>query len=680
MEEYVHDDLLLSPGGVQNDQTVNCCKKCLNYLRKEKLPPLSIANNFQIGTTPPELTGLTLTEKLLISVYRPKLHIVKLRSSSGPGTRQQGLIGNTITFPQNIAQIANKLPANPDIFVEHLKVVFIGSARPTQEQLRKILTVRREKVYNAVNFLIANHPLYSDVTLSNVDLPIDDVPEQVLNLLHQHDDPDNEDANANSTYTPQTDLNDVPSDSVVMNSSGIIDMEGSSVHSSDQMNSAIHSLQGTLYVPHGSIPLNEYNNPNMWLGAYPWLFPYGKGGPEINRREKVSLKAYIKHLLLLNDTKFSHDTSMIFHAFNVLQKRDVSLHSSLLVRKPGFRSTATRIDSLTDESLEQALKAIENNTPVTDPNLKTLIGSLSSAGSNIHGSPYQKSSNRREIFGLMIQYGTPALWITISPALVHSPIFMRIAGQPVDLSNIPSHVERAKLVANNPVAAAIYYNTVIDAFTKYLLGYKQPDGGNFGHTEAFYGMTEEQGTGTLHNHMLVWLHGFKSASKLKSLLQDETFKEGLINYLERIIKQGYLDTDNLDIDLDVSEVSCKNPVNPGDYFDHDDFKEAFIEDVNQLVKVANTHSCCATCYKYRKAKECRFEFPRDLVPETVITDENTITMKRTNEMINNYNPPTMTCVRSNHDIKFIPSGKDGKNIAFYVSDYATKSQLSFHQI
>ena len=40
----------------------------------------------------------------------------------------------------------------------------------------------------------------------------------------------------------------------------------------------------------------------------------------------------------------------------------------------------------------------------------------------------------------------------------------------------------------------------------------------------------------------------------------------------------------------------------------------------------------------------------------------------------------MTCVRSNHDIKFIPSGKDGKNIAFYVTNYATKSQLSTYQM
>ena len=102
--------------------------------------------------------------------------------------------------------------------------------------------------------------------MSNVDLPDDDIPAEILNLIDHNEDPDNEAANANSTYTPQTDLIDVPSDDIVMTSSGMIDIEGSSVRSSEQMNSAIHSLQGTMYVPHGSVPLSEYNNPDLWTG------------------------------------------------------------------------------------------------------------------------------------------------------------------------------------------------------------------------------------------------------------------------------------------------------------------------------------------------------------------------------------------------------------------------------
>ena len=183
-----------------------------------------------------------------------------------------------------------------------------------------------------------------DVTLSAIDLPENDIPVQILETLHTHEDENNEDASEHSTYTPQTDINDVPPDTVLMDSTGMVDMEGSCVSANDQMNSAINTLQGTMYVPHGSIPVTEYNNPSLLLGSYPWLFPYGRGGPEIERKVPVSLKTYVKHLLLLADRKFALDTSLKFHVFNILQRRNVSLHTTLQVRRSGFHSTATRID------------------------------------------------------------------------------------------------------------------------------------------------------------------------------------------------------------------------------------------------------------------------------------------------------------------------------------------------
>merc|ERR1711973_890869 len=167
---------------------------------------------------------------------------------------------------------------------------------------------------------------------------------------------------------------------------------------------------------------------------------------------------------------------------------------------------------------------------------------------------------------------------------------------------------------------------------------------------------------------------------LRSDLEDKTFQENLKKYLEKIIIQGYLGDHDVDENLDVSEVSCKYPVDPADYpNDPKGFENALNDDVNKLVRVANTHSCRETCYKKRKKRVCRFKFPRELVPETVINKEG-VTLKRTHDMINNFNPIIMTSVRSNQDIKFIPSGKDGKNCAFYVTDYATKSELSTNQM
>ena len=60
------------------------------------------------------------------------------------------------------------------------------------------------------------------------------------------------------------------------------------------------------------------------------------------------------------------------------------------------------------------------------------------AGKHVNGSPFQKSTYRRQTFGLIIQMGSPVLWITISPAVVHSPIFLQIAGYDVNVSQIPS--------------------------------------------------------------------------------------------------------------------------------------------------------------------------------------------------------------------------------------------------
>ena len=41
----------------------------------------------------------------------------------------------------------------------------------------------------------------------------------------------------------------------------------------------------------------------------------------------------------------------------------------------GFNSTAARIDSLNQDSMEQLLTCIQNKTPLIDPNLKSLLNS-----------------------------------------------------------------------------------------------------------------------------------------------------------------------------------------------------------------------------------------------------------------------------------------------------------------
>ena len=85
-----------------------------------------------------------------------------------------------------------------------------------------------------------------------------------------------------------------------------------------------------------------------------------------------------------------------------------------------------------------------------------------------------------------------------------------LAGHKIDLSripasDIPSPVERVKVLANDAVAVVKYFNLVVHSFISFLLGFKLLGGGIFGQTSADYICIQEQGARTLHIHLLVWL-------------------------------------------------------------------------------------------------------------------------------------------------------------------------------
>ena len=71
--------------------------------------------------------------------------------------------------------------------------------------------------------------------------------------------------------------------------------------------------------------------------------------------------------------------------------------------------------------------------------------------------------------------------------------------------------------------------------------------------------------------------------------------------------------------------------------------------------------------------------PRQLVPtSTIDPDSGRISMKRSDPWINNFNEYLISACRSNMDIKFIWSGGDAKALVYYITDYVTKTSLSFH--
>lgn len=165
------------------------CQKCYTSLSKEHIPKFSPANNMWLGDIPTELQGLTIPEEKLISLYRHNSCIIKLQSPfHSATTAQTALKGNCITFLQNVPNIVNSLPLALADLCDTLKVIFIGARPPDRLHLRRVLTVRKKKIIQALQWLKKNNALYQNINinLENIaQLPEDDIPECIMSTLEQ---------------------------------------------------------------------------------------------------------------------------------------------------------------------------------------------------------------------------------------------------------------------------------------------------------------------------------------------------------------------------------------------------------------------------------------------------------------------------------------------------------------
>lgn len=134
-----------------------------------------------MGDVPKQLQELTVPEQRLIALYRHNSCIVKLHSAfHSTSTAQSALKGNCISFPQDVINIATSLPLELDDLCDSLKIIFVGSRVPQRNQLKNILTVRKKKVSDALQWLSRNNPIYRNIKINQsiIDrLPENDIPE-----------------------------------------------------------------------------------------------------------------------------------------------------------------------------------------------------------------------------------------------------------------------------------------------------------------------------------------------------------------------------------------------------------------------------------------------------------------------------------------------------------------------
>lgn len=293
-------------------------------------------------------------------------------------------------------------------------------------------------------------------------------------------------------------------------------------------------------IPRSKQPANDFSIPELLPGLYPTLFPYGCGVPEDpSRPMKVSLMQHVRYLLALEDRRFEKHHSFMFVLFNMIQRRQACLNASLIATRPYFRDIAPNLQTITSHEIESALMAFMKNPLSSLPNarINMLLQQIKTVGGHVMRSAYSRVVLRTQTHALVFNQGLPSIFMTINPADILSRIALYFAGVDLDLDKIlphiiPSTYERAQIIAAHPVSTARFFHLLISNILKCMV-----EKGVLGPVKAHFGTVENQGRGSLHLHILIWLDHDLTPTQLKESIKDESFRKGLINYLEDIIKE-----------------------------------------------------------------------------------------------------------------------------------------------
>ncbi|KAF8125569.1 hypothetical protein EV363DRAFT_1098218, partial [Boletus edulis] len=218
--------------------------------------------------------------------------------------------------------------------------------------------------------------------------------------------------------------------------------------------------------------------------------------------------------------------------------------------------------------------------------------------------------------------------------------------------------------------------------------------GLFGQCNAYYGMVEAQGRGTLHCHLMLWLEGNPSPQQLCDRMVDNlNFRDMVFNWLEDLIHCELPGTTEPVVCTDIGPLSEDDDVNDCrieeppivKHLEKEDFWKEFQAFVTWLTIKCNWHVHTDTCFKHLKQGEprtnanCRMCLNGETRAQTVLDDETlSIQLHRLHPWINNFNDVILFILQSNMDIKYIGSGPGVKALVYYIMDYITKSDLKIH--
>jgi ATP-dependent DNA helicase PIF1 len=308
----------------------------------------SVDNQLDPGEVPDFLPKLSPIEEMCIA----KVHcFVEVRQHRGVQYKYKGHVCN---FLCNVGHVHKSLPLLPkelDVIIRpsnHRQVP--GVVRQFKNEYR----VRKAAIQTWLDYLIQNHPGYSDVAVDEAKMAAfptsDDVSDQFLEHLGDEDELDDDldkypdeaplAAAIPDLHAERSELAGIRRDH--FDSSNTVFNDPAPGNAPDNFDSSSGGLAGQhpSALPHlsmGSIhatPINEFNRTQAIFSlAFPTLFPRGEAEFIIPMMREVGLKDYVRHFLLYKDLRFAQHSRFRYVAFNMMMRHQINTKSGFFVKK-----------------------------------------------------------------------------------------------------------------------------------------------------------------------------------------------------------------------------------------------------------------------------------------------------------------------------------------------------------
>lgn len=498
---------------------------------------------------------------------------------------------------------------------------------------------------------------------------------------------------------------------IPIQSHGMLDTDTAGLSDSQLLAAALRNTGSQLeeyerlVVKHGSKPVNEYprihsdthlryngpeESPNHLLGAFPVLFPYGRGGFEVERERAVGYERHARWALMYADKRFRLDLQFIFQTFGVILKRNVYSSTLVQIKRSTFRQHAQAIGRLKAKDFVKASIEEMKKIPFTNPTIRMFRKGLTGLRAQVMGTDESRRVIRSQIWGCTLANGPPSIWLTINPSDVNDPIAQVLAGEAIDLDHFvassgPDSASRAQTVAADPYAACEFFHHTIQAMLTHLFGlasegrtggrgHPKRKTGIFGIVKAYIGTVEAQGRGMLHLHLLLWLESAPTSLEMTNALKTEVFRSKVRTWLEQNVTADINGLSAEEIEKVPKDSSCSfsRPVDPSS----SDFEAMKSAALQKLARSLQVHSCKGHgCLRVFKGKEqCKRGAPFPCAARSWISETGDWGPTRIHPFAVAFNPTIMLNLRCNHDIKLLTNAHNTGGIAWYITLYATKKQ------